>query len=142
MARTDKRPNYGSKRRVRLDGYVDVWSPGHPLARADGYLMEHRLVAWEAGLLSNPADDVHHLDGARANNALSNLKVLAHTAHASLHHPPANGIARQYAIRRAALGQRSCEVCGADITALRIDATVCGNTCRIKRWKARSAACS
>jgi hypothetical protein len=42
MARTDPRPHYGSKRRESVTGYIDIFDPKHPLARADGY------VAWLA----------------------------------------------------------------------------------------------
>ncbi len=50
MARTDPRPNYGLGRRVREDGYADIWAPTHPLARRDGYIAEHRMVAYDVGL--------------------------------------------------------------------------------------------
>src|SRR5262245_1247958 len=149
-----KRPNYGSKRRVRDDGYVDLYLPDHPLARKDGYVFEHRVVAWETGLLTDPDKHVHHReDGDKTCNEASNLKVLSAPDHQREHVPPGavirnqhgewivgTGYNKQCADRRTALGERSCEVCRADITDLRIDATVCGNNCRVKRWKARQRA--
>jgi hypothetical protein len=149
-----KRPDYGSKRRIRTDGYVDLYLPGHPLARKDGYVFEHRVVAWEAGLLTDPDKHIHHREnGDKAQNDVGNLEALTARDH-QLEHMPlgavirnqhgewivGTGRSREWAERRAALGERSCEVCGTDITQLRIDATVCGNSCRVKRWKARQKA--
>ncbi len=34
----------------------------------------------------------------------------------------------------------SCDECGKPFTSQRIDAEVCGKTCRSKRWRARRAA--
>jgi len=146
-----KRPGYGSKRRVRSDGYVDLYLPDHPLARKDGYVFEHRVIAWEAGLLTDPSKHVHHqVDGDKTQNNADNLEALSARDHQLRHAVPGATIRNQHgewvigtgyhkecADRRAALGKRGCEVCGADITALRIDATVCGNTCRVKRWRAQ-----
>lgn len=85
MARTDSRPHYGQKRRVRGDGYIDRWLPEHPLARRDGYVFEHRLVAWGAGLLTDPDLQVHHRNGDRQDNRIGNLEIMDVAEHASLH---------------------------------------------------------
>lgn len=136
------RPNYGEGRRVRADGYIDLWIPGHALARSDGYVMEHRVVLYDAGLTVPDGFEVHHIDEDRQNNALDNLAVLTAAAHHRLHHPPGTVVRNQYgescvgegigARRRAykaSLGQRLCEVCGHDITGLRTDARFCSMTC-------------
>ena len=34
-----------ARRSVDKQGYVRLWAPGHPMARSDGYILEHRLVA-------------------------------------------------------------------------------------------------
>lgn len=85
MARTDPRPNYGSKRRTRNDGYIDVWDPQHPLARRDGYVAEHRRVAWEAGVLTDPSLDVHHRNGDRTDNRIENLEAITGAEHTRVH---------------------------------------------------------
>ncbi len=128
------RPHYGRKRRI-AGGYVFVWLPGHPLALAYGYVAEHRLVAWDAGILTERSQQVHHVNENKQDNRIENLVVMDAAEHTRLHHPPQGGIGAEYRRRRAELGDRACEVCGQDITALRIDAVVCGNNCRITRWK-------
>jgi len=129
------------------DGYVDVWLPAHPLARRDGYVAEHRKVVFEAGLALAVGDHVHHRNHNRADNRLENLRVVGAVEHALAHADEGwiqnqygtwrtgTGFRRRHAEWAAALGDRHCEVCGRDINGRRLDATVCGNSCRIRRWK-------
>lgn len=70
---------------VRPDGYILVRRPDHPLARGDGYVLEHRMVAWDAGLITDSAEHVHHIDGDKANNALANLEAVSAEDHAREH---------------------------------------------------------
>lgn len=85
MARTDPRPHYGTKRRVGVNGYVDIFEPAHPLARSDGYVSEHRKVAWDSGVLVDPKMQVHHINGDKQDNRIQNLQVVTASEHASLH---------------------------------------------------------
>lgn len=66
-------------------GYIRVYVPGHPCADAYGQAQQHRVVAWDAGLLTDLSHHVHHKDHDRANNALSNLEVLTPAEHKRLH---------------------------------------------------------
>lgn len=91
-----KRPNYGSKRVVAPNGYVKIWEPDHQLAHADGYVYEHRKVAWDAGLLTDPSMLVHHLDENKSNNCLSNLEVKTHSDHRKDHLREAGSVSNQY----------------------------------------------
>jgi hypothetical protein len=62
--------NYTGVRYVR----APEWA--RPMARADGYLMEHRLVMaeWMGRLLSR-TEVVNHIDHDPSNNARSNLEL-------------------------------------------------------------------
>lgn len=78
------RPNYGSGRRVMPSGYVEVWVPGHPVANADGYALEHRYVMYELGH-DIAGKQVHHIDHDRGNNDPSNLVVMTVAEHMAHH---------------------------------------------------------
>jgi hypothetical protein len=62
-------------------GYVWIrLYPEHPyygkMAMSHGYILEHRLVMAEAlGRPLDASETVHHIDGNRANNVLSNLQL-------------------------------------------------------------------
>lgn len=63
-------------RRVGKDGYVSVYAPDEPNCRADGWIFEHRLVMQHH--LGRPLVDdenVHHRNGQRDDNAISNLEL-------------------------------------------------------------------
>lgn len=68
-------------------GYVRVWAPEHPTATADGYAYEHRVVAWDAGMMTELDEVVHHLNGDRSDNRPENLDVArSHGEHMREHH--------------------------------------------------------
>jgi hypothetical protein len=63
-------------RRVNALGYVETKVPGHPNARMDGTILEHRLVmSRKLGRPLQPGENVHHIDGDRTNNAPENLEL-------------------------------------------------------------------
>ena len=130
MARAGRgSPNYSAKRRVRPDGYVDLYRPGHPLARRDGYVFEHRLVLFEAGVAIPPRFQVHHRNGVRDDNRLENLGVIRIDAHTRLHavasrkthcpHDHEYTEANTYWDRR---GWRRCRACNRDRARARVHA--------------------
>lgn len=80
------RPTYGSKRREKHKGYIDIWAPTHPLARSDGYVYEHRMVAWDAGILTNPELTVHHINHVTSDNRPENLMAVSRSEHMSRFH--------------------------------------------------------
>jgi hypothetical protein len=71
--------------RSHHSGYARVFRPGHPLARKDGYVALHRFVVYEAGVDVPPGYHVHHKNGNRSDNRLTNLEVISASAH-SRHH--------------------------------------------------------
>ncbi len=75
---------YGLKRRVGSNGYVYIYEPIHPLAQSNGYVPEHRKVMHDLGHVIDGLH-VHHVDHDKTNNDPSNLVVMTHQEHASLH---------------------------------------------------------
>lgn len=67
-------------------GYVLVLCPDHPRADSKGRVLEHILVKErEIGRPITRAEEVHHLDGDKANNDPKNLILLSQSDHARLH---------------------------------------------------------
>jgi len=73
------------KRRVHSAGYIDLFRPDHPLARSDGYVFEHRFVAYEAGWDLSAGWQIHHKNKVRHDNRLENLELVRIDDHARLH---------------------------------------------------------
>lgn len=63
--------------RKELAGYILVRAPkGHPGARHDGSIYEHRLVMEEhLGRVVYPEEVVHHINGVRDDNRIENLQL-------------------------------------------------------------------
>lgn len=73
-------------RRVEPNGYVAVLMPGHPRARANGYVYEHQLVAETSlGRFLTTAEVVHHVNHVKTDNRPENLRVMTRAAHTALH---------------------------------------------------------
>jgi hypothetical protein len=70
------RHSCGRTGRIIEKGYVFLNIPEHPLSNARGYVREHRLVMEEhLGRPLKPSEQVHHRDGDRTNNDISNLEL-------------------------------------------------------------------
>jgi hypothetical protein len=79
-ARGDRHGWWRGGRTIDSHGYVRRWvdrdDPFYVMANASGYVLEHRLVA--AQNLGRPLrrdEQVHHLNGDRADNRLENLQL-------------------------------------------------------------------
>lgn len=72
---------------MAIIGYKRRYLPKHPMADSGGYLPEARLLmaAHLGRTLDNRKEHVHHKDGNRHNNALSNLEVLTPREHRRVH---------------------------------------------------------
>jgi hypothetical protein len=77
------------------NGYMRVRDPGHPLANSDGYVLEHRRVAWEHYGPFPRRVHVHHRNHDKMDNRPENLEVLAVGDHPRLH-AVEDGVINQY----------------------------------------------
>lgn len=147
MARTDPRPHYGSKVRITGAGYVDIYEPTHPIARADGYVFEHRKVAWDNGLLTDPSLEVHHRNEIKTDNSLSNLEVKDGSTHALDHAEERGWVTNQFGTwpvkprdmrTSAPRPARICINCGVIFShERRRDAAACSKRCNKAAWDYR-----
>lgn len=89
------------KKWIGRDGYVLVAAPvGHPNPRADGTILEHRLVM--ESLIGRPLYDweiVHHKDGNRQNNTPENLELMDGRSRHGIGHPPGSDLDKNSAIQ-------------------------------------------
>lgn len=72
--------------KTKKNGYIKVYSPHHPISDGN-YVMEHRLVMEKhIGRFLNSDEIVHHINGIRDDNRISNLQLLTKSEHTALHH--------------------------------------------------------
>lgn len=68
------------------NGYVKIWFPSHPNADSRGYVFEHVKVMSDYLCRALDSDEVvHHIDGNKKNNVLSNLQLMTRSEHAKHH---------------------------------------------------------
>lgn len=71
----------------KRDGYKYVYAPDHPLAKRNskgggGYYLEHRLVMEKKlGRILTLNEEVHHKNGIKHDNRLSNLQLMVKHQH-------------------------------------------------------------
>lgn len=123
---------YGRKRHVTPGGYVRVYVPGHPVANADGYALEHRYVMHEAGFDLPSGIHVHHVNGDRQDNRLENLQVKAESDHHRDHVRDAASVENQFGVF-ALRGTYECEKCGRPFLPHRREGRFCSRACANQR---------
>lgn len=77
--------NWKGGRSMTANGYLRIWSPDHPLAMSDGYVLHHRMVVYDAGIDVLDGHHVHHINGDRLDNRLDNLEVVTAEEHRRIH---------------------------------------------------------
>lgn len=66
--------------------YNYAYVPEHPNATQNGYVLEHRVVVENSlGRLLKCDEVVHHKNGKKKDNVISNLEVMNYQAHVKLH---------------------------------------------------------
>lgn len=128
------------KRYVRRDGYVAVKTGVRK------YELEHRLVMAEAlGRPLRKDEHVHHLDGNKQHNDLTNLVLLTPSEHEALHAATDHVRAQSHRVTLI------CKRCGAEYERKRgrvAESNYCSAACRLEvqheaaraHWAARRAA--
>ncbi len=74
----------GVSRVLNKWGYYEIFEPKHPLAKKNGYIREHRMIAYNAGLLTDSKMEVHHRNGIKTDNRVENLEVMTKAEHTSI----------------------------------------------------------
>ena len=79
--------NWKGGTRTTKKGYRQVLRPDHHRADEGGYVMEH-IVVWEDATGVTIPDNcvIHHLNGDKTDNRISNLCLMERGAHTTLHH--------------------------------------------------------
>lgn len=76
----DLNPSWNGGRYIDKNGYVMIHCPDHPNASC-GYVREHRLIVEKhLDRFLASSEVVHHVDGDKQNNRISNLRLYSSNA--------------------------------------------------------------
>lgn len=83
----EKGSNWHGGKTKTSGGYKQIYMPGHHRADSRGYVLEHIFVfERETGIKIPNNCCIHHLNGEKCDNEITNLCMLTHSAHTILHH--------------------------------------------------------
>lgn len=78
--------NYPLKKVYHTDKYMSVYCPVYPKTNSGGCVHYHRLLmARHLGRVLLQDELVHHIDGDKTNNVISNLEITTRTKHTKHH---------------------------------------------------------
>lgn len=117
---------YQPKGKAISNGYHVLFMPDHPSAFGRGYVYEHRyLMEQKLGRMLNKKEIVHHIDGNRMNNDISNLELCKSIAEHKYQHRSPESTRRPPRTRNVII---KC-ACGCGMEFLKYD-----NTGRERRY--------
>ena len=74
-------------KKVKSNGYMALFIPGHPHSFGRGYVYEHRyLMECKIGRYLEKKEIVHHLDGNKTNNDIDNLELCNSISEHKIYH--------------------------------------------------------
>lgn len=100
-----------------------IFEPEHELANADGYVLEHRKVLYDAGIEVASKMHVHHINEDKSDNRLANLAVKT----------PKDHVRGHLAERGGLRVERCCERCGKSFMPWKRSGRYCSRSCSNRR---------
>jgi hypothetical protein len=86
--RLKNRPNF----KINQRGYKMLYKPGYETSDSDGYIMEHRFnMEKHLGRYLQKREKVHHINGDRLDNRISNLCLCESQGYHMENHRGKNG---------------------------------------------------
>jgi hypothetical protein len=80
-------PQWTGGKMIDKDGYLLVYSPSHPFRSKKKYIREHRIIMEKfLSRYLTKEEIVHHIDGNRLNNNISNLMLFSSNSQHRLFH--------------------------------------------------------